>query len=91
MLLWIYAQIKYPSKARDLGIEGTVVVSFVIDQQGNMSDIMIRKKIGGGCEEEAERVVKKMAATLPRWTAGRQNGRNVSVRFNLPIRFKLRD
>jgi protein TonB len=91
MLQWIYTEIKYPGKARDLSIEGTVVISFVIDQQGNVSDVAMRKKIGGGCEEEAERVVRKMAATLPKWTPGKQNGRNVSVRFNLPIRFKLKD
>jgi periplasmic protein TonB len=91
MLQWIYGEIKYPNKARDLSIEGTVVVSFVIDSQGNMSDVMMRKKIGGGCEEEAERVVRKMASTLPKWTPARQNGRNVSVRFNLPIRFKLKN
>jgi protein TonB len=90
MLEWVYSQIKYPSQARDLSVEGTTVISFVVDEKGNISDIAIRKKVGGGCEEEAERVVKKMAALPEKWTPGMQRGKPVKVRYNLPIRFKLK-
>ncbi len=80
--------IRYPHLATENGISGTVFVSFVVDSEGKIKDVKtVGAPKGGGLEEEAVRVVKKM----PNWKPGRQNGRSVSVQFNLPIRFTLQD
>ena len=77
--------ITFPESAKESGIQGTVYVSFVVRKDGRISDAKILRGIGGGCEEEALRVVNKM----PRWKPGTQRGKNVDVQFNLPIVFKL--
>ncbi|RAJ10928.1 protein TonB [Chitinophaga skermanii] len=79
-------KIVYPSMAAENGIEGTVFVTFVVDGDGNIKDFKTTGAVrGGGLEEEALRVVKKM----PKWNPGKQNGKPVNVQFNLPIRFRL--
>lgn len=77
--------IKYPQLARESNIQGTVFVTFVVEPNGSISNVQIRRGIGGGCDEEAVRVVKNM----PAWTPGKQRGKPVRVQFNLPIRFIL--
>lgn len=80
--------IRYPHLATENGISGTVFVSFVVDSEGQIKDVKtVGAAKGGGLEDEAVRVVKKM----PKWKPGKQNGRQVSVQFNLPIRFTLQD
>lgn len=80
--------IRYPHLATENGIFGTIFVSFVVDSEGQIKDVKtVGAPKGGGLEEEAIRVVKKM----PKWKPGKQNGRQVSVQFNLPIRFTLQD
>ncbi len=79
------ANIVYPQQATENGIQGTVYVSFVVDSKGNITDAKILRGIGGGCDEEALRVVKMM----PKWHPGKQNGKQVRVLFNMPIYFKL--
>lgn len=78
--------IKYPEMAVMAGIEGRVVVEFIIDQEGNVRDPVIVRGIGGGCDEEALRAVSK-AKFIP----GKQRGKPVLVRFSLPINFSLKD
>ena len=77
--------IMYPEIAKESNIQGRVTVKFVVNEEGNVSDIIVVKGIGGGCDEEAIRVVKKM----PKWKPGKQNGRPVKVYFSLPITFRL--
>ena len=77
--------IKYPQLARESNIQGTVFVTFVVEPNGSISNVKVLRGIGGGCDEEATRVVKNM----PSWTPGKQRGKPVSVKFNLPIRFIL--
>jgi protein TonB len=79
--------IQYPSVARENGIEGQVVLQFVVGKDGKIdpSSIAVVKKVGWGLEEEAIRVVKNM----PPWKPGKQNGNPVYVKCTLPIRFKL--
>jgi len=89
MLEYIYNEINYPTIARETGIEGTVVVRFFIDEQGNVKSPEILKGIGGGCGKEAMRVVNKMNDLSDRWTPGKQRGRAVKVYFNLPVKYKL--
>ncbi|MFP4093937.1 MAG: energy transducer TonB [Cyclobacteriaceae bacterium] len=76
---------KYPSQARRMGIEGKVFVQFVVDKDGSLSDVKAIKGIGAGCDEEAVRVIK----SAPKWNPGKQRGRPVRVRMVLPITFKL--
>lgn len=78
--------IKYPQIAKEAGITGRVFVNFVIDKQGNVTDVKVLRGIGGGCDEEAVRVVKNM----PKWSAGKQRGKPVKVSYNLPIKFSLK-
>ncbi len=77
--------IKYPAMARESGIQGTVYVTFVVERNGSVTDVKILRGIGGGCDEEAVRVVKNM----PKWEPGKQRGKPVRVQFNMPIRFTL--
>lgn len=78
----------YPTMASESGISGTVFVKFVVDKSGVIGNVTIEgARKGGGLEEEAMRVVKKM----PKWKPGKQNGETVAVYFNLPIRFTLAD
>lgn len=79
-------KIKYPAIARENGITGRVYVTFIVDVDGKIKDPKVLRGIGGGCDEEALRVVKSM----PDWKPGRQNGRNVTVQFNLPVNFNLK-
>ncbi len=77
--------IEYPTMARESGIQGTVYLSFVVEIDGSITDVKAVRGIGGGCNEEAVRVVKKM----PKWTPGEQRGRAVRVQFSLPVKFIL--
>lgn len=85
MFRWLSENIKYPSIARENGIEGTVYVGFVVWNDGTIRNVEVKRGISGGCNEEAVRIVKMM----PTWKAGKQNGKAVNVAFTLPIRFKL--
>jgi protein TonB len=82
---FINKNINYPEQARELGIQGTVVISFVVRKDGSATDIKLLKDVGGGCGKEALRVVQSM----PYWIPGEMNGMPVNVRFTLPIRFHL--
>jgi protein TonB len=77
--------LRYPRQASNEGIEGKVYLQFVVDKNGKVSQITVLKGIGFGCDEEAIRVV----AMMPTWTAGKQSGKPVAVRYTLPIVFKL--
>lgn len=85
MYKFIQKNMKYPAAPRRMGIEGSVFVQFVVDKEGNISDIQVIKGIHADCDKEAMRVVKMM----PPWKPGKQNGRAVKSRFVLPIKFKL--
>jgi len=77
--------IKYPQIARESSIQGTVYVTFVVEKNGNVTDVRVLRGIGGGCDEEAVRVIKAM----PKWSPGKQRGKPVRVQFNMPIKFTL--
>ena len=78
-------QVQYPVSAKEMGIQGTVYLSFVVEKDGSISHVEILRGVGGGCTEEAIRVVKAM----PDWSPGTQMGRPVRVIYNLPIKFTL--
>ena len=85
MMEFVKAHMKYPTNARRLQIEGTVYVGFIVGKDGTISDVSVLRGIMTECDNEAIRVVKMM----PKWKPGKQNGRNVNVRFTLPLKFKL--
>lgn len=85
MYKFIYDRIKYPAIARENGISGSVIVQFVVSKEGDIKNAKVVRGIGGGCNEEALRVVNQM----PRWRPGKHNGRAVPVTFTLPIKFVL--
>lgn len=84
---YLAQNLKYPAEARKDGIEGTVIVVFVINSDGSISNVEILRGIGAGADEEAMRVVQNS----PKWEPGKQSGRTVNTRMRLPIRFKLGD
>lgn len=81
---FLAANIKYPGGPDDC-VNGKVIVSFVIEKDGTVSDAKVVRKLHPAFDEEALRVVKLM----PKWEPGRQEGKPVRVQFNLPINFSL--
>ena len=82
---YLSKNLKYPEEARREGIEGKVFVTFVVEKDGSITGAKILRGIGGGCDEETIRVIENM----PDWEPGKQKGKAVRVRFNMPIVFKL--
>jgi protein TonB len=81
----LYKKITYPRKAKLAGIEGTVLVQFIVATDGSVKDAKILRGIGGGCDKEALRVVKELE-----FEPGRQRGKAVPVRMSIPVIFKLK-
>ena len=84
MLEFIFDNIKYPAEAIASGIEGMVVVKFIVEKDGTLTNLEVVRDIGGGCGEEALQVVRKMNP----WVPGNQDGKAVRTAFFLPIKFK---
>jgi TonB family protein len=82
---YLMRAMKYPKEARKKGIQGKVFVQFVVDKDGSVTDVAILKGIGGGCDEEAMRVMRE----CPKWNPGMQRGQPVKVRMSIPLIFKL--
>lgn len=82
---YVGKNIRYPNEAKEAGIEGRVLVKFVVYEDGTTADFQVVRGIGGGCDEEALRVLKNM----PPWKPGRQGGQPVSVYFTQPVGFEL--
>lgn len=85
MYKWLSEQIKYPASAKENGIQGRVVVQFVIGENGSISDVKVVRGTDPALDAEAIRVIKAM----PRWSPGRNKGLPVKVSYNLPITFKM--
>lgn len=85
MLQFVYNNVKYPKAAKNAGIEGMVVVSFVVAKDGRIKDARIEKGLGYGLNEQVLEVINEM----PAWIPGKQDGKIVEVVYNLPVRFKL--
>ncbi|MBS1687738.1 MAG: energy transducer TonB [Bacteroidetes bacterium] len=82
---YIVGHIRYPDAARSANITGRVIVRFVVNEDGTVSDARVMQGIGGGCDEEAIRVINSM----PKWKPGKQNGVAVKVYCSVPINFML--
>ena len=85
LMKYVSENIKYPEKAKEDGIQGRVFISFVIEKDGSVSNVKVVRGIGGGCDEEAARVI----AGMPKWQPGMQKGKPVRVNYMMPVFFKL--
>lgn len=90
LLAFIYANISYPAMARENGVEGTVVLRFVVNEKGFIDNAEVVRDIGAGCGDESLRVIKLMNNMEARWIPGRQRGRPVKVYYTLPVKFVLK-
>lgn len=86
LLKFLGDNIKYPPVAKQAGISGTVILSFLVEKDGSISNVKVIHGIGGGCNEEAIRVVSMM----PKWSPGKQRGKAVRTQFQIPLVFFLR-
>lgn len=85
MMKFLQKNIKYPIEAKEKGIKGTVYVEFVVEKDGLVDDVLVKKGVNALLDKEAVRVVTSM----PKWTPGKQNGTLVAVRYTLPVKFDL--
>lgn len=85
IIAYLSSHLHYPDAARSQNIEGKVIIKFVVNEDGSVSDAKVSRGIGGGCDEEAVRVVSGM----PKWKPGKHMGKAVKVYYTLPIRFTL--
>ena len=84
MLEFIYKNIKYPAIAEDDGVEGMIVLNFIVDKEGNVTNLKLLR--GGG---ELGKEYLRITETMPRWVPGKQHGKPVNDQFNLPILITL--
>ena len=85
LLKWLGANIQYPKEAQEKGIQGRVILRFIVTSDGSVKDVEVVKGLDPVCDQEAVRVVKLM----PKWIPGKQNGKEVDVYYSLPVTFKL--
>ena len=85
MMDFVAKNVQYPKEAMEKGISGRVMVGFIVEKDGSICETEVVKGIGGGCDEEAVRVVKAM----PKWKPGKEKGKPVRVSYMMPIFFKL--
>lgn len=86
---YIYNNLRYPQLARENGIEGMVVVNFEITPRGTIANVKILRDSGAGCGAEVVRLMESMNMNFKRWIPGKQNGKAITVSYNVPVRFKL--
>lgn len=82
---WLHDNVKYPVVAQENGVQGRVVVSFVVEKDGSITDVNVMKSVDPSLDKEAARVVKAM----PKWIPGKQNGSAVRVKYMVPVSFRL--
>lgn len=85
LMEYLQQNVKYPVVAQENGVQGRVVVSFVVEKDGSITDVKVVRSVDPSLDKEAARVVKSM----PRWIPGKQNGSAVRVKYNVPVSFRL--
>ena len=85
LMKYLQKNIKYPSICQEQGIQGRVIVQFVVEKDGSIADVQVIKAVNPYLDKEAVRVV----STMPKWSPGKQRGKPVRVRFTLPVTFRL--
>lgn len=82
---YLNQNVRYPAEAQENCVQGRVVVSFVVEKDGHISDVTVLRSVDPSLDKEAVRVIRNM----PRWTPGKQGGEPVRVRYNVPVSFRL--
>ncbi|MBP7856612.1 MAG: TonB family protein [Prevotella sp.] len=85
LMQYLSNNVKYPVVAQENGVQGRVVVSFVVERDGSITDVKVVRSVDPSLDREASRVVSSM----PKWIPGKQNGSPVRVKYNVPVSFKL--
>lgn len=85
LMKYVAKQLRYPVVAQENGVQGRVTCQFVVDSDGQVRDVQVVRSLDPYCDKEAVRVL----LSLPRWKPGRQNGKAVSVKYTMPIVFRL--
>ena len=85
LMSYLNGNTKYPVVAQENGVQGKVIISFVVERDGSISDVRVARSVDPSLDREAQRVVKSM----PRWTPGKQNGQTVRVKYTVPVVFRL--
>ena len=85
LMSYLNGNTKYPVVAQENGVQGRVIISFVVERDGSISDVRVARSVDPSLDREAQRVVKSM----PRWTPGKQNGQTVRVKYTVPVVFRL--
>ena len=85
LMSYLSSNVKYPVVAQENGVQGRVIISFVVERDGSISDVKVARSVDPSLDREAQRVVKSM----PRWTPGKQNGQTVRVKYTVPVVFRL--
>lgn len=85
MIEYIQQNVKYPVEAREAKIQGRAFVNFIVEPDGSLSDILVIRGIGGGCDEEAMRIIQNM----PKWKQGKLNGEIVRCSYTVLVVFEL--
>ena len=85
MMKWLGANIKYPTICQENGVQGRVAVQFVVTREGDITDAAVAKGVDPYLDAEALRVIKSM----PKWKPGKQRGKEVNVKYTLPVQFRL--
>lgn len=85
LMSYLYSNTKYPVVAQENGVQGRVIISFVVERDGSISDVKVARSVDPSLDREAQRVVKSM----PRWSPGKQNGSTVRVKYTVPVVFRL--
>lgn len=91
LMAFVYRNVMYPLEARQNGIQGQVVVSFVVEKDGSLSYLRVLKDIGGGCGQAVLDVIQLMNEASIRWVPGVNQGDTVRTRFTLPVKFELKE
>lgn len=89
LLRFVQSRINYPAMARENGLSGTVVLQFVVEKDGSVSNVEAARKVAGGCTEEAMRAIEAINTEQAYFEPGSQQGRKVRVRFTMPVKFQL--
>jgi len=89
LIAYIVDRMTYPKEAHEQGLEGKVFVQFVVNEDGSVSDIEVKRSLGGGATEEAVSVVESFNEGDKKWSPGVNNGQEVAVRYTLPFSFKM--
>ena len=85
LMSWLSQNIKYPVIAAENGVQGRVIVQFVVEKDGSVTDVRVAKSVDPSLDKEAQRVVKARS----KWIPGKQNGSAVRVKYTVPVTFKL--